>query len=107
MNEMDQSNEITFKEITKILKKNKAELQNKYKVKDIGMFGSYVRGEQQDRSDVDILVEFNYEDIPGLFKFIELEGYIEKLIKRKVDLVRRGAIRAELKDIILKEVVYL
>jgi hypothetical protein len=104
---MSQSDEITLKEITKILKKNKAEIKDKYKVKDIGIFGSYVRGEQKDRSDVDILVEFNDENIPGLYKFIEFEGYIEKLIRRKVDLVRRGGIRAELKDIILKEVVYI
>lgn len=104
---MNEPDVITLKEITKLLKKNKAEIQNKYKVKDIGIFGSYVRGEQQARSDVDILVEFNEEDIPGLYKFIEFERYIEKIIRKKVDLVRRGGIRAELKDIILKEVIYI
>jgi len=107
MSETNESDEITLHEITKILKKNKAEILKKYKVEDIGIFGSYVRGEQQARSDVDILVEFNEKDIPGLYKFIEFEKYIEKIIRKKVDLVRRGAIRAELKDIILEEVVYI
>jgi len=104
---MNESDEITLNEITDIIKKHKAELQKKYKVKDIGIFGSYVRGEQKIRSDVDILVEFNEEDIPGLYKFIEFEHYIEKIIRKKVDLVRRGAIRSELKDIILDEVIYI
>ena len=107
MTEMNEPDEITLEQITKILKKKKAEIQQKYKVKDIGIFGSYVRGEQKSRSDVDILVEFSEEDIPGLYKFIEFEKYIEQIKRKKVDLVRRGAIRAELRDIILKEVIYI
>jgi predicted nucleotidyltransferase len=94
-------------EISVILRKHKAELSRKYKVSEIGMFGSFARGEQKKKSDVDILVEFNEEDIPGLLKFIEIERYIEKLIRKKVDLVRKGGIRPEIRDIILKEVVYI
>jgi len=104
---MNEPSEITLEDITTILKKKKAEMQKKYKVRDIGIFGSYVRSEQKTISDVDILVEFNEEDIPGLYKFIELEKFIEQIIKKKVDLVRRGAIREELKDLILKEVIYI
>ncbi|MEW6380673.1 MAG: nucleotidyltransferase family protein [bacterium] len=74
-------------------------------MREIGIFGSYARGEQKKRSDVDILVEF--DEVPDLFKFIELERYLEKLLKVKVDLVRKKAIWPELKDLILKEVVYV
>ncbi|RLG57218.1 MAG: nucleotidyltransferase, partial [Candidatus Hydrothermarchaeota archaeon] len=62
-----------------------------------------VRGEQREASDVDILVEF-YET-PDLLKFIELERYLEEILGVKVDLVRKQAIREELRERILKEVV--
>ena len=74
-------------------------------MKDIGIFGSYVRNEQKKRSDLDILVDF-YE-LPDLFQLIDLEDYLKKLLKKKVDLIRKGAIRAELKEIILNEVVLI
>lgn len=99
---------ISLREINKILKERKEELKEKYKIREIGVFGSYVRGEQKKRgSDVDILVEFNDEDIPDLLKFIEMEMYLKKLLKKKVDLVRKGGIRPELKNIVLNEVIYL
>lgn len=55
------------------------------------------------RSDIDILVEF--EEVPDLFRFLELERYLEGLLGLKVDLVRKKALREELKDTILSEVV--
>ena len=93
------------KKIEEILKEHKKDLAEKYKVKEIGLFGSYVRGEQRKRSDVDILVEF--EKLPDLFKFIELEIYLERILKKKVDLVEKNGLRPRLKDIILNEVVYV
>jgi uncharacterized protein len=98
---------ITLDEIRKILKEHKEEVSRKYRVNEIGIFGSIVRGEQKKRSDIDILVEFDEENIPGLLKFIEMERYLEKILRKKVDLVRKGGIRPELRDIILKEVVYI
>ena len=68
---------------------------------------SFVRGDQKKRSDIDILVEFDRGNIPGLLKFIEMERYLEKLLRKKVDLVRKGGIRPELRKIILKDVVYI
>ncbi len=53
---------------------HKIELKDKFKVKTIGVFGSYVRGEQNRSSDVDILVEF--EEPVGLFEFMKLENYL-------------------------------
>jgi len=95
----------TLEEIKEILKEHKEEVSRKYKVSEIGIFGSFVRGDQKKRSDIDVLVDF-YE-IPDLFKFIELEDYLRKLLRKKVDLVDKRGIRQELKDRILKEVVYL
>jgi len=96
-----------LEEIKEILKKHKEEIVREYKVKQIGIFGSYVRGEQKKRSDIDILVEFNEDDIPDLLKFIEMERYFKRLLRRKVDLVRKEGIRPELKTVVLKEVIYL
>ena len=90
-----------------ILKEHKAEVMQKYRVREIGIFGSFVRGEQKKRSDIDILVEFDSRNIPGLLKLIEMEIYLEKLLRKKVDVVLKSGIRPELKRGILKEVVYI
>jgi predicted nucleotidyltransferase len=95
----------TLEEVKEILKEHKAEVQEEYRVKEIGIFGSFVRGEQKKRSDIDILVE--YSELPDLLKLIELENRLQKLLKRKVDLIEKSGIRTELKEIILKEVVYI
>jgi predicted nucleotidyltransferase len=95
----------SLEEIKTILQQHKEELRAKYKVKEIGVFGSYVRGQQKKQSDIDILVEF--EVVPGLLKFIELEDYLSELLGVKVDLVRKSSIREELRDTILQEVVML
>jgi len=97
----------SIEEIKEILKEHKEEVSRKYKVSEIGIFGSFVRGEQKKRSDIDILVEFDQRNIPGLLKFIEMERYLEKLLRKKVDLVRKGGIRPEIRKVILKEVVYI
>ena len=80
-------------------------MRRKYNVRKIGIFGSYVRGEQKERSDIDILVSFS--GIPYIFRYMELEEYLKGLLRRRVDLVRREAIRPELKNRILKETVYV
>lgn len=93
----------TLQEITEILKEHKKEICDKYSVREIGVFGSYARGEQRKGSDVDILIEF--EETPDVYQLIDLEDYLRKILKKKVDVVRKRAIRPELKSIILKEVV--
>jgi hypothetical protein len=96
----------TFKSIKKTLKDHKVILKKKYKVKEIGIFGSYVRGEQKKRkSDLDILVEF--DDGIGLFRFIEMENYLTDLLGIKVDLVMKSSLKPQIGRQILKEVVYL
>jgi predicted nucleotidyltransferase len=97
----------TLQEIKEILEEHKEEVSRKYKVSEIGIFGSFVRGEQKKRSDLDILVEFDEENIPSLLKLIEMERYLQRLLRKKIDLVMKSGIRPELKDIILKEVIYI
>ena len=92
-------------QINKVLKENYHELQDTFKVKEIGIFGSYARNEQKAKSDVDILVEFREE--PSLFKFIRLEDYLNKILSIKVDLVMKSALKPEIGKRILSEVTYL
>ncbi len=95
----------SLKEIQATIKAHKKELYSKYHVKKMGVFGSYVRGEQKKRSDIDILVEF--EELPSLLGIIDMELYLRKLLRKKVDLIEKTGLRPELKDIVLNEVVYL
>ena len=92
-----------FEEIKSILNEHKKELEEKYGVKEIGIFGSFVRGEVRGGSDIDILVEF--ERPIGLFKFLELEEYLSALLGVKVDLVSKKALKPHIGEHILKEVV--
>ncbi|MCJ7459260.1 MAG: nucleotidyltransferase family protein [candidate division Zixibacteria bacterium] len=95
----------SIKELVSILKKHNADLRNKFKMKEIGVFGSYVREEQKRSSDVDILVEFE----PGyktFDRYMELKFFLEEIIGSKVDLVIKTAIRDEIKSRILSEAVY-
>lgn len=94
-------------EVKAILKAHKAEVVQKYRVREIGIFGSFVRGEQNKRSDIDILVEFAPGNMPGLITLCEMERYLQRLLRKKVDVVEKTGIRPELKKGILKEVVYI
>ncbi len=78
-------------------------LEKLYKVKSLGVFGSYVRQEQETKSDIDLLVTF--KDTPSLLKFIELENYLTDLLEIKVDLVMRDALKPRIGERILREVV--
>lgn len=95
----------SLEEVKRVLAEHRDELRERFKVKEIGIFGSFVRGEQRKRSDVDILVEF--EEPPSLFEFMDLEDYLSKLLGLKVDLVTRDALKPRIGEHILREVVYL
>lgn len=88
-------------EIEEIIRKNKIFLEKKFFVKKIGLFGSYVREQQTEESDVDILVEFSK---PVGLEFFDLKEYLESVLNKKVDLVTIGALKPTMKDRILKEV---
>src|SRR4030067_645271 len=71
--------------------RDREELAGSYKVQEIGIFGSYARGEQSSGSDLDVLVTFR-EPI-GLFEFIDLENRLGELLGVKVDLVTMAGLR--------------
>jgi predicted nucleotidyltransferase len=88
-----------------ILRRNLPELREKYNVSYLGIFGSYIRGEQTKDSDLDILVQ--YDKKPGLLKYIELENYLSDILGVKVDLVMKSALKPNIGKRILNEVVAL
>ncbi len=96
---------LTIEKLKATLALHKEELRKKFKVKEIGIFGSYVRQEQSKKSDVDVLVTF-YETI-DLFTFVELENYLSDILGVKVDLVMKEGIKPRLKEGILSEAVYV
>jgi len=91
-------------EIIRKITQCKPELKSGFQVKEIGIFGSYIRNEQNKNSDLDVLVEF--EEEPGLFKFMELENYLKTILRVKVDLVMKNALKPQIGRHVLNEVVY-
>jgi hypothetical protein len=94
-----------LEEVKRIIEKYKPTLKEKFKVKSVGLFGSYVKGDQSEQSDLDVLVEF-YETI-DLFEFIRLENLLSEIIGVKVDLVMKDALKPQIRDRILEEVIYI
>ena len=90
-------------DILAFLKNKKQFLYNKFNIKNLNLFGSFARNDNNKNSDIDILVEFN--KTPDLLTFIEIEEYLSKELKRKVDLVVKRKLKPELKDTILKEAI--
>jgi predicted nucleotidyltransferase len=95
----------TLSEISETLKDNKVFLRENYRVKNIGIFGSYLRGEDNKGSDLDILVDF--EAPVTLIEFISLENYLSDLLGVSVDLVMKSALRPRIGENILREVVFV
>ena len=93
----------TLSEILAKLADLKPELKRRYKVREIGLFGSWVRAEQHTTSDIDILVEF--EEEADLFDWIGLTLYLEENLGYPVDVVPRKALRPELQPAVLEQVV--
>jgi hypothetical protein len=94
------------KEVIRILRVHNQEIKEKFKIKDIGIFGSFIRGEQRRRSDIDILVEFEKDGLT-FDNYMDLKFYLEEILNSKVDLVTKTGIREELRQHILSEVSYV
>ena len=85
----------------------KPTLQSDYHITELGIFGSYVRGEQTDASDIDILVEFEPSFRFGLVTYGKIENYSANALGKKVDLVMKSGLKPYIGKQILKEVIYL
>ena len=78
-------------------------MNESFRVKSLGIFGSYVRGQTKRGSDLDLLVEFHRA--PTMFEFVRLERYLANVLGVKVDLVMKSALKPEIGKSILAEVV--
>jgi len=104
---MAETKTLNLERIINILKEHKEELKERYGIKGIGVFGSYVRGEYKGKRkrDLDILVEFEEDTDVDLLKFVNMENYLSELIGVKVDLVERSGLKPRIGKHILKEVI--
>lgn len=95
----------TLAEIKENLSQYKSIALGKYQVTDLGIFGSYVRGEQNADSDVDILID--YIEAPDLIELLELEEELSDRLGVPVDVVTKNGLKPRLRERILSEVVYV
>ena len=95
-----QKKQLTDTKIMKVLGKH-ADILEKYKVKRIGLFGSYVRGTQTDKSDIDFLVEFKQ---PSFDNFMDLVFSLEDLFGKKIELITNNSLSPHIKPYVEKEV---
>jgi len=93
-------------EIKKILKKNDRYIKTTFYVKEIGIFGSFVKERQKTKSDIDILVAFE-KGHKDFFNYMRLKYRMEQLLGRKVDLVIKEAVKPRLRERIFNEVEYV
>jgi uncharacterized protein len=95
----------SLKEVTKKLEALKPHLRTAFSVDSIEIFGSYVRGEQTQKSDLDLLVTFLEPNNVDLLKFIELRLFFKDELGVDVDLVEKDAVKPRLKESIYGEAV--
>ena len=86
----------TLEEIKQLLANNKQAVKEKYKISELGIFGSYVRGEQRQDSDLDVLID--YTEAPSLFQLRDLEFYLSDRLQMKVDLVTKNGLKPRIKE---------
>jgi hypothetical protein len=100
---MEAEVEARVEQFRQILERHLPVLADKYHVRSLGLFGSYVRQQQTSRSDLDVLVVFS--EPPSLLGFIALEDDLSDLLDVQVDLVMRNALKPHLGRYILREVI--
>ena len=90
--------------ITKTLKDNKLDLLTRYHLTSIGIFGSFTREDFQEDSDIDILIDY---DKPMGIEFVDLADELEKILKRKIDLVSKNGVKPKYYQEIQKDLIYV
>jgi uncharacterized protein len=95
----------TFDEIKELIGQSREDLRLQYGVKEIGIFGSFVKGTQKVGSDLDILIEF--EKPIGFVRFMRLESRLSELFEVRVELVTKNALKPHIGRRILQEVIYV
>lgn len=97
----------TLNEIIQKLKELKPEIEKRYQITEIGVFGSYVRNEQDENSDVDILVSISEDSKLSLLGFCKAENWLSEILGIKVDLVMKNTLKPRIGKRILNDVIYL
>ena len=95
----------TTEQIIRILTAKKQELEKKYPISELALFGSYARGDFNDKSDIDILVDF-YARIDG-FDYIRIAHELEDTFHSKIDLVSRKGIKAQYLPFVEKNLIHV
>lgn len=95
---------LTQDQLLNKLRELKPFLNQEYSVREIGLFGSYVKNKFTDESDVDLVVEF---EKPVGWKFFTLQHYLEEVLQKRIDLVTLDSIKSEFKSAIVKEIRYI
>ncbi len=94
----------TLTNVRNILLLHKTELNSKFPIKYLAIFGSICRMQNTENSDIDILVEFTK---PVGIEFIDLADELEKMLKSKVDLVSKNGIKPKYYEAIKKDLIYV
>jgi len=89
----------------RVLRRHLPKLRETYGVRSLWLFGSYVRGEARQRSDLDVLVEFDDLSRLSLFEFIGLENELSDWLGVRVDLVEKGGLKPAIGQNVLREAV--
>ncbi len=95
----------TLNEIREILSSQKEFIRQKYRITELSVFGSYARGEQNENSDVDILVD--YDIAPTIIMLVELRDYLSQIFDLKVDIVTKNGLKPRIRERVLAEAVYI
>ncbi|AFZ43447.1 DNA polymerase beta domain protein region [Halothece sp. PCC 7418] len=95
---------LSLEETIQILKAHESELRDRG-VAHLAVFGSVSRGEAQENSDIDLLVELNSNSLIGLFEYADLKLYLQSLFNDPADVANRSTLKPFLKDAILSEAV--
>jgi uncharacterized protein len=92
-------------EVMARLRSLKGELATHYDVREIGIFGSVARGDDDVKSDIDLFVEFG----PGadLITYIGLWQYLEDIFGTQIDLVSKGGLRSDMRDAVMQDLVFV
>ncbi len=99
----DQTSPPTFEKVIGLLRGHKEELRARFGVSYVGVFGSYVHGENTTASDLDLLVDFTSP--PTLFQFVRLQRHLGDILGIPVDLVMKSSLKPAIGKVILSEVV--
>lgn len=87
---------------------HKEYLKETYGVEEIGVFGSFARGDNDENSDIDIAIKINHNKaVVGFFEFARMERFLEELLGRKVDLVTKRSIKPYIKERILAQMIMI